>query len=97
MIYRSFPVIFRDPESLVRRLHRATNVETRAARSLTQLIHDQLANALPRIVANAHKETRKPLVVEQSADEIVRHGRKSVISAEPRIERLPRRRRRQRH
>src|SRR2546425_1421357 len=97
MIYRSFPVILRDPESLVRRLDRPTNVEPRAARRLTQLTHDQLANALPRIVADAHKETRKPLVAEQSADEIARHGRKSVIPAEPLIERLPCRRRRQRH
>src|ERR1700730_19023210 len=88
MFRRGVPVIFRDPQSLMRRLHVAARVDAWSARGRAELIDDVLANALLRVVAGAFEEFREAVIGYQATNEIVNDRSYCIVATKTIVEGL---------
>src|SRR5205814_6971294 len=82
------PIILRDFQPGVSRLHFAAGVDARPTGSGAELIKDVLAQALLRVIAEAGEESLEAWIGCQSRNEFVDHGGNRIVSAETLIKRL---------
>src|SRR5438067_12185240 len=82
------PIILRDFQPGVDRLHFAAGVNARPTGGGAELIQDVLAQPLLRVVAEAGEESLEAWIGCQSSNEFVDHGRNRIVSAQPLIKRL---------
>ncbi len=82
------PIILRDLQPSMNRLHFAAGVDARPTGGGAELIEDVLAQALLRVVAEAAKKPLEAWIGCQSRNEFVDHGGNRIVPAEPLIKRL---------
>src|ERR671930_1744705 len=90
MVNHSLPVTFSNTKPCMRDFHASTDIDARPARSLTELIHDELAQPLLRIATKSDEKAGELLIAGKPADKIICNCRDGIISSESLVKALTR-------